>query len=470
MQLVQKIRDEVISKYVSAFPGYTTKLRSIKINVTDKLRPNAKSTIKNGDCSIDYYVGNTLIVYLYSRYAAIMNYLPQMHNEECFSYINYIAYIVKNEPLDTTIDDFLKKIKYPDTFCGLSSEDSSSIDRRARAIFAETVLPVTGLTLGHEVAHHLLGHLPPPDGLSAEQSRRIEAEADRAGSQIYGTTSARAPAAIIHAVLTQLRAHPFSAADRHDAPECRFILYLREDQVRLGEEAAEKALSKLKDRVDFAEFLPQALEVIRQGENGSSTRCESFHFDRDEEERQKLASEKAIRENNSISSVETMCSAILGHTLPNASQFVYPLFPRAQLTENATAETCKRIARGESVSFGVRPDGSFGPVIEKPKPPQETPIRQTKECKSRNDAFEAIARTFMQSWNNALRTGHADDVCNLDVERRQKVVPMMKRLLNDCMGAGEYRTYILNTSEHPSDEYATFLASAHCETRGGSRR
>jgi hypothetical protein len=253
-------------------PAFLPLLNGINVVVDDKIKPGATAIISNGQRVIYYRVGNTIAVSLYAQYAAIRTYLSDTHN--CRNYVNYLGSALISARENMTADEFLSETTSPADFCGVTKQDVGSITNEANQIFLETILPVTGLMLAHEVSHHLLGHLP-PRLKDIRRAREVEAEADNAGSQLYGSLTPHAPAAIIFDVLANARiGDPFAPNRRHDAAECRFLFFIVSDRLALGELSAEQTLERLKSRRDLADSIPRAIQMSLEAQKNEVSKCE----------------------------------------------------------------------------------------------------------------------------------------------------------------------------------------------------
>lgn len=251
------------------FPEKVALLRSIEVTVDETPKIYGFANIEAGRRRIKLSSGIYQMVALYARYAAILNARELKINEKCNEYLKYLSDIYNLNKVKTysAMNEFISDVETPDKFCDASG-DLLSINRIHAEILDMTVVSVFAMMLGHEVAHHLLGHLP-PKALNPSESKKREAEADRYGSILMGHIW-RAPSAVVFTLLMNARqSHPFRVGKRYDAEECRFVFFIRDDIRVLGELDGLRILEMMSKRVDLNENAIKALKIIKENRNGS---------------------------------------------------------------------------------------------------------------------------------------------------------------------------------------------------------
>lgn len=260
-------------------PEYEERLKSIKVVVVDDARPTASAAIEGGKRVVRISIGVTFVTFLHIQYAAIRNYYKREHNAQCPRYLEHLA-AVYSEPASLKAFDFTSDRIYPWHYCGLPQLITDSEFHRVTSIMTEetrTFEAVFGVMLGHEIGHHVLGHLPPKD-LSPAAARRIEFEADHFASNILGNYAPRVSATLVFDFLSKYRrSDPFATSRRHPPAECRYLYFMSEDGRFWGGIQGPDLATFLEQRIDIKERIPQLASFIqlhRQDKEKYSSLCD----------------------------------------------------------------------------------------------------------------------------------------------------------------------------------------------------
>ena len=251
-------------------PEYLRTLRTIRIVVQDDALPEARAYFSRGRRYVEFNTGIGAVTQLYINYAAIRTGLASEHNSRCKTYVDYLAEkIVQMRAVRSqgTYPSrfFWHHVEKPDTFCGVSHLDlDTRIGALSEQIARDTEHAVYALIFGHELGHHILGHLPIKRGETPQQSRLMEAEADRFAARLIGRHMIRAYAAVIFDLLARTRTqHPFAQYATHDPAECRMAYLLSIDQMFFGSATGLNIVKTIVgQRIDIRERIPYLAKFI----------------------------------------------------------------------------------------------------------------------------------------------------------------------------------------------------------------
>lgn len=250
------------------WPEWLPSFNAVEIKTTDEVRPGGIAFMDGNKRVIHLNLGATLVPHIYSEYAAIRTHYGSRHNKKCKNYVEYLGEFYKQHGRSTP-ERFAAALIRPLQFCEVEYLKADRVfQNQFYDIFEDTFTPVFGLILAHEYAHHLLGHLDVAAG-DPERRRALEHEADRKGSEIFGTIASRTRAAIVFSVMASYRsADPFNPDRKAIAEECRFLSYLVDDSRFANIYSLDQLINPIRDRIDIMERIPRLsreLEMLGKG-------------------------------------------------------------------------------------------------------------------------------------------------------------------------------------------------------------
>ncbi|MBA4132920.1 MAG: hypothetical protein C0519_16045 [Hyphomicrobium sp.] len=230
-QYVDKAKQIIRGNIATTTPNLVALFDQIQVQVVDDQKSYASAYIEAGKRYIKISTGFTILSNLYVTQTFIFRNAKSFNRKQCLSLVEDAIRAMQTLSVEESLQHPSLK---PWRYCGVTSLplDPDQVDRGFNALFDPFHTSVVTTVLAHEYAHHLLGHLPAAPA-SPEENRRIEHIADRSASYLLGEGGTRVPAAIMFYMLSRYKSplDPFRNEAKYAASQCRFLFFIRHDQV-----------------------------------------------------------------------------------------------------------------------------------------------------------------------------------------------------------------------------------------------
>lgn len=210
-------------------PAYLKAFDQIEILIVDDVKPYAYAYIDNGKRYITISTSHIILANLYAMQTFFLRNPKYFNVNKCMRLVEDSIEVMHTvSPDEGMRHPTMKPWRYCEVKGFPYSEEQ--IDNAFNPLFNAITTSIFGILLGHEYAHHLLGHLPAVK-TTPEDSRKIENIADRSASYLLGEGGTRLPAAAMLYMLSRFKLgrDPFRASSGHAAQQCRFLFLVSHD-------------------------------------------------------------------------------------------------------------------------------------------------------------------------------------------------------------------------------------------------